>query len=120
MVESYLYIKNFGPIPELNITIRPFTIFIGSQGTGKSTIAKVLTIFNDYWFWDGIINQSPTLFEEFSLMGISKYFNEDTIIRFTKGDYVVGYKDKTFSITSLTDVSPLNIDLYLHKTLHQQ
>ncbi|MFQ3575774.1 MAG: AAA family ATPase [Cytophagales bacterium] len=38
-------IKNFGPIKELNLEIKDFSIFIGPQASGKSTIAKTIFFF---------------------------------------------------------------------------
>lgn len=36
----------------INIEIKRFTIIIGGQGTGKSTISKLLTIFRDaFWMY---------------------------------------------------------------------
>ncbi len=41
-MNEYLYIENFGPIVEVELKdIRPFTIFIGESGSGKSTVMKV-------------------------------------------------------------------------------
>ena len=37
-----LKIKNFGPIKDIEIELRQFTIFIGPNSSGKSTICKVL------------------------------------------------------------------------------
>lgn len=33
-MEEKLVIKNFGPVESLEIDVRTFTIFIGSQGSG--------------------------------------------------------------------------------------
>jgi predicted ATPase len=38
-------IRNFGPIKELNLNIKDFSIFIGPQASGKSTIAKTIFFF---------------------------------------------------------------------------
>jgi predicted ATPase len=38
-------IRNFGPIKELNLDIKDFSIFIGPQASGKSTIAKTIFFF---------------------------------------------------------------------------
>ncbi len=40
-----LEIKNFGPIKELSLDIKDFTILIGPQASGKSTIAKTIFFF---------------------------------------------------------------------------
>lgn len=38
-------IRNFGPIKELNLDIKDFSILIGPQASGKSTIAKTIFFF---------------------------------------------------------------------------
>ena len=38
-------IKNFGPIKELNLDIKDFSLLIGPQASGKSTIAKTIFFF---------------------------------------------------------------------------
>lgn len=40
-----LYIRNFGPIEEATIEIRPLLVLIGEQASGKSTIAKLIYFF---------------------------------------------------------------------------
>lgn len=40
-----LFMKNVGPIRECNINIETFTVFMGAQATGKSTIAKSIFFF---------------------------------------------------------------------------
>lgn len=42
-----LVIKNFGAIKEASVELKPLLLLIGGQGTGKSTIAKVLSICRD-------------------------------------------------------------------------
>jgi predicted ATPase len=38
-------IKNFGPVKELNLDINDFSVLIGPQASGKSTIAKTIFFF---------------------------------------------------------------------------
>ncbi|MDE6044164.1 MAG: AAA family ATPase, partial [Helicobacter sp.] len=45
MKEERLIIKNFGPIVEAEIEIKPFMVFIGESGSGKSVILKLLSLF---------------------------------------------------------------------------
>ena len=40
-----LIIKNFGPIVKATIDIKPFMVFIGESGSGKSVILKLLSLF---------------------------------------------------------------------------
>jgi predicted ATPase len=43
-----LIIKNFGAIRDIAIDLKDLTIFIGETGTGKSTLAKLISIFRDH------------------------------------------------------------------------
>lgn len=40
-----LIIKNFGPIASATVNIKPFMVFIGESGSGKSVILKLLSLF---------------------------------------------------------------------------
>jgi AAA15 family ATPase/GTPase len=41
-------IKNFGPIKDVAFDIKDYTIFIGPQAFGKSTIAKLFYYFRNF------------------------------------------------------------------------
>lgn len=46
MKKESILIENFGPIKEVNIEdIKPFMVFIGESGSGKSTIIKLIALF---------------------------------------------------------------------------
>lgn len=92
-------IHNFGPIKDVDIELSKFMIFIGSQGVGKSTIAKLLTIFSDIYWWSQICNNEDPLIE-FKKMGIEKYFNDSTYIEYQgRGDVSIEYREGKFSIS---------------------
>ncbi|QKG80803.1 AAA family ATPase [Tenuifilum thalassicum] len=40
-----IIIKNFGPIDNVELSIKPFMVFIGPQASGKSTISKSIYFF---------------------------------------------------------------------------
>ncbi len=44
-IQERLIIKNFGPIVKAEIAIKPFMVFIGESGSGKSVILKLLSLF---------------------------------------------------------------------------
>jgi len=46
-----LIVKNFGAIRNIEIDLKDLTIFIGKTGTGKSTLAKLVSIFRSADFW---------------------------------------------------------------------
>ena len=47
-MDRKLIIRNFGAIKSASICLKDYNIFIGEQGSGKSTIAKLITIFEGY------------------------------------------------------------------------
>ncbi len=49
-MEETLIIKNFGPIESVELKLKRFTILIGEQATGKSTVAKVLIVIQNTFF----------------------------------------------------------------------
>jgi predicted ATPase len=49
-----LTVKNFGPIKDVEIKLSKLVIFIGETGTGKSTLAKLISIFRDKSFWKNL------------------------------------------------------------------
>lgn len=103
MKES-IFIKNFGPIKEIEIEdIRPFTVFIGESGSGKSTIMKVLVLFR--WIYKMLnirfylkhakISHSPFSFDFKSYLnnnGILDYLRSNSEIRYQKGETIIHYK----------------------------
>lgn len=41
-----LIVKNFGPIKDATVVVRDLNVFIGETSSGKSTLAKLIAIFN--------------------------------------------------------------------------
>lgn len=69
-----LQIKNFGPIKDATIELKPFLVIIGGQGTGKSTITKVLTICQELFWYIQILEESKDVLQPFHIFGIADYF----------------------------------------------
>ena len=87
-----LEIRNFGPISNVVLTIFPLTIFIGDQGSGKSTISKLLTICRDIrWRHDILDGNKVSVLRPFKEFSIDEFFSEDTYF---------SYKEDTDSDTS--------------------
>jgi AAA15 family ATPase/GTPase len=103
MKES-ISIKNFGPIKEVEIDdIRPFTVFIGESGSGKSTIMKVLVLFrwiykmqniSSYLYYSKIIKSLVEfdIDEYLENGGLTEYLQADTEIIYQKGNTKIHYK----------------------------
>ena len=45
-----------GPVPACELEIRPFTVFVGAQGTGKSLVAQTLYAFEELPFLMGYVS----------------------------------------------------------------
>jgi len=79
-VNEFLIIKNFGPIKNLKLDLKNSTLLIGPQGSGKSTIAKLIAIFRDY----KVLFNNADLLEFFNKYNIRNYFlkssNEQNLI----------------------------------------
>ncbi|MDE7419493.1 MAG: ATP-binding protein [Muribaculaceae bacterium] len=58
-----LHVKNFGPIKDAKIELKPVNLFIGEQSIGKSTLAKLITIFTDHVSLCEIVSGSNPLWE---------------------------------------------------------
>lgn len=43
-----LIVKNFGPIKEAELDLTKYVVFIGDTSTGKSVLAKLISIFRDF------------------------------------------------------------------------
>ena len=109
---SLLKIQNFGPITqglkENNgfIEIKKVTIFIGSQATGKSTIAKVYSTF--LWLEKALlrgdikesyVTSYNRFIKEFcNYQGLKSYFKDETYLHFKGEAYSFIYENKKLEI----------------------
>lgn len=115
MKES-LEVRNFGPIPHINIEIKKLTILIGGQGTGKSTISKLLTIFRDvFWHWCVLTNQKQL--RPFVSFKIDQYFKPDTFLCYRYNDIVITYQNGAFSYNE-GNLSPEQICMRLQGVIN--
>jgi predicted ATPase len=118
---SKIKIKNFGPIKEgmLDndgwIDIKKVTVFIGNQGSGKSTVAKAISILS--WL-EKSLNRGDTdkgkisfaTFKEFfEYQKIHNYFSKTTYIEFIGEKYHIIY-DITMEYPIIKEVE---VDTYI-------
>ena len=94
-----LQIKNFGPIKDATIELKPFLVIIGGQGTGKSTIAKVLTICQELFWYIQILEESKDILQPFYFFGIADYFQQNSYIEFRKDSITIVYEAGKFTLT---------------------
>ena len=103
---SKIRIKNFGPIKEGNlendgwIDIKKVTIFIGNQGSGKSTVAKSISTLS--WLEKSInrgdIDSGKLSFHVFinffKYHKIDSYFSDKTYLEYIGEKYCILYDRK--------------------------
>lgn len=99
-MKEHLTIRSFGPIKEMDIEVRDFTIFIGPQGSGKSTASKVLTICHDVSWYLHILDEDDNVIDPYRKFCIDEYFNESTYIRFvdSSGEVEIVYTGGKFAL----------------------
>ena len=90
-----LIVRNFGPISNLNIQIRQLTLFIGTQGSGKSTVSKLLIICRDVRWWLQILNEDNVM-KPFVDFGINEYFQNDSYIFYVHDGEEIKYEKGKF------------------------
>lgn len=102
MYSERLVVRNFGPITNLDIEFRRLTLFIGDQGSGKSTLSKLLTICRDYNWWLLMLENADAedVKKPFYDFGINEYFMGDTFINYTMTGFSIKYENGAFSIVS--------------------
>lgn len=91
---SKIKIKNFGPIHDGYsdndgwMDVKKVTVMIGDQGSGKSTVAKLISVFS--WLEKNVVRNSVSI-DQIStgtfrnlcaLQELYEYFNQDTFLSF--------------------------------------
>src|SRR5690554_4749715 len=81
-----LRVKNFGPLRDVDIELKNINIFIGTTSSGKSTIAKLISIFKG-----GVLDgKSPDALQTFSKLlanyNIDFQIYPDTLISYENDD----------------------------------
>lgn len=105
-----LYVKHFGPLKTVEIIFNRLTVFVGPQGSGKSTIAKLYSTF--LWMEKRLVRglDSITYFEQYSRFKkkqakyhrIESYFYDDTEIIFRGNNFLFEFRNEKLSISPLT------------------
>ena len=117
-----LVVKSFGPVRDLDITFKKVTLFIGDQGTGKSCVAKLFSMFK--WL-EKVLSQKKyklNYIEQYnrfltkvcSYHRIDSFIRTDSYLRFESNLYIFEYKSGSFKI------SDNNEDISLFRTNDQK
>ena len=101
-----LVVKSFGPVRDLDITFKKVTLFIGDQGTGKSCVAKLFSLFK--WLEKVLIQKKykRNYFEQYNRFltklcpyhRIESFIRPDSYLRFESNLYDFVYSDGFFRI----------------------
>lgn len=83
MERAKLIVKNFGPLKNIDIEVREMVTFIGAQASGKSTLAKLISIFEDKEFRSSNL---ITFEDELKKYNIFFYLKKETLIEYTNSD----------------------------------
>lgn len=84
MERAKLIVKNFGPLKDIDIEVREMVTFIGAQASGKSTLAKLLSIFEDDNFRK---DDSISFKDELKKYNIHSYLKSNTFISYDNINY---------------------------------
>ena len=116
-----LIIKSFGPVKDLDIIFKKVTLFIGDQGTGKSCVAKLFSMFK--WI-EKVLSQKKyklSYFEKYNKFQkvlceyhrIESFINENSYIKFEgelydflyeNGDFCVIDKSQNININGISKI----------------
>lgn len=101
-----LIVKSFGPVKDLDILFKKVTLFIGDQGTGKSCVAKLFSMFK--WTEKALSQKKYKLsyFEQYNRFQkmlckyhrIESFVNESSYIKFEGDLYDFLYENGNFSV----------------------
>lgn len=102
-----LIVKSFGPVKDLDIIFKKVTLFIGDQGTGKSCIAKLFSLFK---WTEKVLSQKKyklSYFEQYNRFKtklcayhrIESFIYESSYIKFEGNLYDFLYENGNFSVT---------------------
>lgn len=111
---SKIRIKNFGPIKEGYqdndgwIDIEKVTVFIGNQGSGKSTVAKVISTLT--WL-EKALNRGDEEKGTISTKKFKEYFKYQRINNYFRNDTEIEYEGDIFTIKYNTSLDLLNTKL---------
>lgn len=98
----YLKVQNFGPIKEANFQLKEYNFFIGGQGVGKSTLAKLLSIVSDYNIYAHLSfpNKGKSWLDFLTDYGIQDYVQENSLIEYKEtGTYLEEGISKEYSLS---------------------
>ena len=101
-----LIVKNFGPLKDVDIELNKINLFIGENGSGKSVLAKIITIFLDF----------NKITEKFILKKIKElhidFITNETFIKYSKIDSENNFfiELKNYKVDIANNVEEINLN----------
>lgn len=100
-MKETLHIKNFGPIKDVKLELGKVNVLIGDQGTGKSTVAKVLAAIRNTIFLElfnlKIVDESRKETEKFieylKIFGLYSYLQNESELILKHAGFNFIYRD---------------------------
>lgn len=101
-----IIVRSFGPVKDIDVTFRKVTLFVGDQGTGKSCMAKLFSMFK---WTEKVLSQKKyklSYFEQYNRFKtklcayhrIDSFIHPDTYIRFEGLLYDFVYENGNFHV----------------------
>lgn len=101
-----IIVRSFGPVKDIDVAFRKVTLFVGDQGTGKSCLAKLFSMFK---WTEKVLNQNKyksTYFEQYNRFKtklcayhrIDSFITPETYIRFEGQLYDFVYEKGIFHV----------------------
>ncbi|WP_294286702.1 AAA family ATPase [uncultured Chryseobacterium sp.] len=108
MQTARFIVKNFGPLINIDIEVRDFLCLIGKQATGKSTIAKLLAIFED----ENFRKNNDDFFEiELDKYGMLEFLTDSTFLFYSYGNYsFIFYNKKKIKVNVREEIKSKILD----------
>lgn len=121
-MQSTLKVKKFGPIKEVELDLRNVNVFIGPQASGKSTIAKLYTIFKSPRKFlsitnthkeENVLTATKEFIEVLDEYNIQSFLKEDSEIMFESELHILTYQNSrlTYVPTLLNKINSLALML---------
>ena len=86
-----LIVNNFGPLKNIEISLKQINVFIGETASGKSILSKLSAIFTSNRLLKNIDeNNFKTIFKYYD---IDIYLENNSVIRFETGNFFIQYKN---------------------------
>jgi predicted ATPase len=125
-MKEKLIIKNFGPIKSVDLDLGKITVLIGEQATGKSTIAKILSMCR---YFSYIVNYvididkqnefhtNEQFFNGLKDWGIDDYLQDESEIFYRNELYAFEFKNKLVTeYETVVTIDDLKKQYYLTET----